>query len=121
MRPALSGQDRPIDGRWLGSTADGVRSRHFHRCETSPGDGRVLPGRKGAAAGVALEEGHADDLPSAVFQALCSLEMVEVGAGEPFAAGVLQPFTVRPARGKREKAAMALDGRRRLLALATPR
>ncbi|HEX4710831.1 hypothetical protein [Phenylobacterium sp.] len=47
--------------------------------------------------------------------------MVEVGAGEPFAAGVLQPFTVRPARGKREKAAMALDGRRRLLALATPR
>lgn len=33
-----------------------------------------------------------------------------------FAAGVLQPLTVRPGRGQ-EKPAMALDGRRRLLAL----
>lgn len=33
-----------------------------------------------------------------------------------FAAGVLQPLTVRPGRG-RERAAMVLDGRRRLLAL----
>jgi ParB family chromosome partitioning protein len=34
-----------------------------------------------------------------------------------FAAGVLQPLTVRPGRGKKERPAMALDGRRRLLAL----
>ncbi len=34
------------------------------------------------------------------------------------AAGQLQPITVRPGRGKKEDAWMALDGRRRLLALA---
>ena len=34
------------------------------------------------------------------------------------AAGQLQPVTVRPGRGKKEAAWMALDGRRRLLALA---
>lgn len=34
-----------------------------------------------------------------------------------FAAGVLQPLTVRPGRGKKEKPGMALDGRRRWLAL----
>jgi ParB family chromosome partitioning protein len=34
-----------------------------------------------------------------------------------FAAGVLQPLTVRPGRGKTEKPGMALDGRRRWLAL----
>jgi ParB family chromosome partitioning protein len=34
------------------------------------------------------------------------------------AAGQLQPVTVRPGRGKKEKAFMALDGRRRRLALA---
>lgn len=34
-----------------------------------------------------------------------------------FAAGVLQPLTVRPGRGRKEKPGMALDGRRRLLAL----
>ncbi|WP_293480434.1 ParB N-terminal domain-containing protein, partial [Phenylobacterium sp.] len=33
-----------------------------------------------------------------------------------FAAGVLQPLTVRPGK-KKEKPAMALDGRRRWLAL----
>lgn len=33
------------------------------------------------------------------------------------AAGQLQPLTTRPGRGKKERAAMALDGRRRLLAL----
>ncbi|MDH8265366.1 ParB N-terminal domain-containing protein, partial [Klebsiella pneumoniae] len=34
------------------------------------------------------------------------------------AAGQLQPVTVRPGRGKKEQAFMALDGRRRRLALA---
>lgn len=34
-----------------------------------------------------------------------------------FAAGLLQPLTVRPGRGRKEKPGMALDGRRRLLAL----
>ncbi len=37
------------------------------------------------------------------------------------AAGLLQRLTVRPGRGKKEQAWMALDGRRRLLALATLR
>jgi ParB family chromosome partitioning protein len=34
-----------------------------------------------------------------------------------FAAGLLQPLTVRPGHGRRERPGMALDGRRRLLAL----
>ena len=34
-----------------------------------------------------------------------------------FAAGQLQPLTVRPGRGKSEAPSMALDGRRRILAL----
>ena len=48
-------------------------------------------------------------------------ESADDGIGELaetiFAAGVLQPLTVRPGRGE-ERAGMVLDGRRRLLALA---